>query len=48
MTEFFAMGGYAFYVWGAYVSTAVIMLWEVGSLCRRTQRHKELSDGRNE
>lgn len=27
-SEFFAMGGYGFYVWGAYVVTAALMLAE--------------------
>ena len=27
--EFFAMGGYGFYVWGAYAVTLVVMLGEV-------------------
>jgi heme exporter protein CcmD len=44
------MGGYAFYVWGAYLSTALIMLWEVLSLIarRRTLRQEALSDARND
>lgn len=25
MTEFFAMGGYAFYVWGSYAAAAIIL-----------------------
>ncbi|MDH5324607.1 MAG: heme exporter protein CcmD [Gammaproteobacteria bacterium] len=29
MAEFFAMGGYAFYVWGSYGVTALFMLAEV-------------------
>ncbi len=29
MSEFFAMGGYAFYVWGSYGVTALFMLIEV-------------------
>ncbi|MCG6970151.1 MAG: heme exporter protein CcmD [Gammaproteobacteria bacterium] len=29
ISEFFAMGGYAFYVWGSYGVTAVFMLIEV-------------------
>ena len=38
MSEFFAMGGYAFYVWGAYgVSVAVIAL-EVLVLARRARK----------
>ena len=28
MSEFFAMGGYAFYVWGAYGVTALALLAE--------------------
>ena len=27
-TEFFAMGGYAFYVWSAWGLTAVVLLWQ--------------------
>jgi heme exporter protein D len=26
--EFFAMGGYAFYVWGSFASCALLLLWE--------------------
>lgn len=29
MAEFFAMGGYAFYVWGSYGVTALFMITEV-------------------
>lgn len=49
-SEFFAMGGYAFYVWGAYISTAFIMFWEVISLVlrQRTQRREGLSDVRDD
>jgi heme exporter protein CcmD len=46
--EFFAMGGYAFYVWGAYASTELILLWEVLALIarRRTQARNGLSVAR--
>ncbi len=27
MSEFFAMGGYAFFVWSSYVISAVVLLW---------------------
>jgi heme exporter protein D len=37
MSEFFAMGGYAFYVWGSYLVAAVIVIVEV-TLVR--QRHR--------
>jgi len=33
--DFFAMGGYAFYVWGSYVVTAVLMIAEVILVMRR-------------
>ncbi|WP_455206156.1 heme exporter protein CcmD [Kaarinaea lacus] len=29
VSEFFAMGGYAFYVWGSYGITALFMLIEI-------------------
>ena len=33
--EFFSMGGYALYVWGSYLVTAVIVCVEVTVLVRR-------------
>ena len=35
MTEFFAQGGYAFYVWGSYGLAAVLMIAEIIQLKRR-------------
>ena len=29
MKEFFAMGGYAFYVWTSYALALVILLWNI-------------------
>jgi heme exporter protein D len=29
LAEFFAMGGYAFYVWGAYAFTAALLAIEI-------------------
>jgi heme exporter protein D len=37
-SDFFAMGGYAFYVWGSYAVTAVLMIAEVILVMRR---HRE-------
>ncbi len=34
-SEFFAMGGYALYVWGSYLVTAVVIAVEVTVLVRR-------------
>jgi heme exporter protein D len=34
-SEFFAMGGYAFYVWGSYAVAALAMVAEVWSLVSR-------------
>jgi heme exporter protein D len=46
VSEFFAMGGYAFYVWGSFGSTAAIMLIEMFLI--RQQRNSILRDLRNE
>ena len=34
-SDFFAMGGYAFYVWGSYAVTLALIAVEVGSLVLR-------------
>jgi heme exporter protein D len=41
-SEFFSMGGYAFYVWGSYLVTLLVMGGEVVSLLRRRKslRHQ--------
>ena len=46
VSEFFAMGGYAFYVWGSFGLTAVIMVAE--PLLIRRQRRELLDNLRNE
>ena len=44
-SEFFSMGGYAFYVWGSYLATLILMGGEVLMLLRRgKKRHHELPD----
>ena len=35
MSDFFAMGGYAFYVWGSYAVTAAALAIEIALLVRR-------------
>jgi heme exporter protein D len=35
VSEFFAIGGYALYVWGSYLVTAVVIVVEVAVLSRR-------------
>jgi heme exporter protein D len=40
MSEFFAMGGYALYVWGAYGVTAAALATEVFLLLRRSRETK--------
>jgi heme exporter protein D len=35
VSEFFAIGGYALYVWGSYLVTAVVIVVEVAVLVRR-------------
>ena len=44
MSEFLAMGGYAFYVWGAYGITAVIIAVEV--IAVRARRRAALEEAR--
>jgi heme exporter protein D len=46
VSEFFAMGGYAFYVWGSFGLTALVMIGE--PLLIRAQRKATLRDLRNE
>lgn len=35
LAEFVAMGGYGFYVWGAYLATAAVIGVEIGLLIAR-------------
>lgn len=46
VSEFFAMGGYALYVWGSFGVTAAVMLVE--SLQIRRQRQELLRELRTE
>lgn len=46
ISDFFAMGGYAFYVWGSFGLTAVVMVGEM--LLIRSQRRELLRNLRNE
>jgi heme exporter protein D len=41
MSEFFAMGGYGFYVWGSYVVTFALLALEAGLLLNRYKRAYE-------
>ena len=43
-SEFFSMGGYAFYVWGSYLATLILMGGEVVLVVRR--RKPSLSERR--
>ena len=46
VSDFFAMGGYALYVWGSFGATALVMLVE--SLLIRSQRKHILRNLRSE
>ena len=46
ISDFFAMGGYAFYVWGSFGLTAAVMAIEM--LLIRSQRTELLRNLRNE
>ena len=42
-TEFFEMGGYAFYVWNAWGVTALVMAWQIGrAKYRKRQLYKDI------
>ena len=41
MKDFFAMGGYAFYVWGSYGVTFVLLAIEVAVLLKKKKRETE-------
>jgi len=41
MNEFFAMGGYAFYVWGAYGVTALVLVAEAITVRARLKAARE-------
>jgi heme exporter protein D len=40
MSEFFAMGGYAWYVWGSYGVTVAVLALEVAALVKRNRETK--------
>lgn len=42
--EFAAMGGYGFYVWGAYLVTAAVIALEIGLLIARHRAAKRQLD----
>ena len=41
LADFFAMGGYAFYVWGAYAVTALLIAIEVVMVRARLRAARE-------
>jgi heme exporter protein D len=41
MKEFFAMGGYAWYVWGSYGITALVIAAETVAVKARARRARE-------
>ena len=45
--EFFAMGGYGLYVWGAYGLTAALLALEVRSVLRRRRRALDAAAARS-
>jgi len=49
-SEFFHMGGYAFYVWGSYLLTFIVIVVEVGTLlkCARKSAAQTLVDSKSD
>lgn len=46
LAEFFAMGGYAVYVWSSYALAAVVLVWNVVQPLRRERRLMQSLAGR--
>ena len=45
-SDFWAMGGYAFYVWGSYGVTAAVLAAEIFALRARRRRALAAAEGR--
>ena len=41
LADFFAMGGYGFYVWGAYIVSAILIAVETVAVRRRLRDARE-------
>ena len=41
MSEFFAMGGYGFYVWGSYAITVAVIVAEILAVRARRRRARD-------
>jgi heme exporter protein D len=48
LTDFFAMGGYAFYVWGAYLVTAALVVIEIAAVRARLRNARRFADSGGE
>ncbi len=46
LAEFFAMGGYAVYVWSSYALAAVVLVWNAVQPMRRERRLLQTLAGR--
>ncbi len=46
-SQFFAMGGYALYVWGSYAAAAACVVWELVALAHRTRAIRRALGGRD-
>ncbi|MGE3774033.1 MAG: heme exporter protein CcmD [Gammaproteobacteria bacterium] len=46
LAEFFAMGGYAVYVWSSYALAAVVLIWNAVQPLRRERRLLQTLAGR--
>jgi len=44
LTDFFAMGGYGFYVWGAYLVTAALIVIEIAAVRARLRNARRMAD----
>ena len=48
MAEFLSMGGYGFYVWGAYLVTAVVIAVEIVAVRARLRNAQRIAEAAGE
>ena len=43
--DFIAMGGYGYYVWGAYLASAVVLVIEIAAVRTRLAKARRVASG---
>jgi heme exporter protein D len=48
LADFLAMGGYGYYVWGSYLVTAAVIVFEIVAVRARLRSARRVADGLGE